>query len=547
MKLRCAIYARYSSDRQSPSSIVDQTRKCREYAKAKGWEILDGHLYSDEAISGTTTERAGLKSLLAAAQQHAFDVVLIDDTSRLSRQLSDSIRLADQLAFAGVRVVFVSQGIDSESEQAEVLLATHGIVDSLYIRELAKKTFRGVEGRVLERLHHGGRIFGYRSVPIEDPERRDQYGRPLISGVRLRVDDTQAQIVRKIFALYASGLSIKGVAKRMNRDKAASPTPRAGRQQSWAPSSIRVILRNERYRGIVVWAKTKKIRNPATGRRVQRKRPQTEWLRVEQPELRIVPEKLWLAVRERIAFINDKYGEQGRKGGLMNRSASSPYIFSGLLKCGVCGANYIIVSGTGRNHKGVDYGCAAHANRGTCPNARRIGRDELERELLAKLQRDVLSDAVIDYLLEGLEREIERRFAALGGEMSGMQKRKAALETEIANLTSAIASGSDDVQSLRAAIVEREREIAGITAKTLGRKKGSIHRQVIDLRKFVRETVRDVREVLAGKHNNPAVIRQKLASHIEAITLHPAKKGAAIRYKGAFRLLGGTGGAEGQN
>ena len=54
MKLRCAIYARFSSDKQSAASIVDQVRKCREYAQAHGWEVLDDHIYSDEAISGAT-------------------------------------------------------------------------------------------------------------------------------------------------------------------------------------------------------------------------------------------------------------------------------------------------------------------------------------------------------------------------------------------------------------------------------------------------------------------------------------------------------------
>jgi len=166
--------------------------------------------------------------LLAAATSKAFDIVLIDDTSRLSRKLADSINLSDRLLFAGVRIVFVSQGIDSENEQADVLMATHGIVDSLYIRELAEKTYRGVEGVVLKHQHHGGRCFGYRSVPIQDSTKRDQYGRPLIAGARLQIDPEQAKAIRRLFSLYASGLSIKATTKRMNADKIASPTPRSG-------------------------------------------------------------------------------------------------------------------------------------------------------------------------------------------------------------------------------------------------------------------------------------------------------------------------------
>jgi site-specific DNA recombinase len=170
-QLRCAIYARYSTDKQNSLSIDDQVRKCREFALRQGWNVLHSHIYSDEAISGVSDERMGLQGLLKAAtsSSHPFGAVLMDDTSRLSRKLADSLRIFEQLQFAGVQLVFVSQGIDTDSEQAEVLLATHGIADSLYIKELAKKTHRGVEGRALQGLHTGGRCFGYRSVPIEDP------------------------------------------------------------------------------------------------------------------------------------------------------------------------------------------------------------------------------------------------------------------------------------------------------------------------------------------------------------------------------------------
>lgn len=148
------------------------------------------------------------ESLIEAATSgsHPFAAVLVDDTSRLSRKLADSLRIFEQLRFAGVRIGFVSQGIDTDSEQAEVLLATHGIVDSLYIKELAKKIHRGVEGRALQGFRTGGRCFGSRSAPIGDPTRRDTYGRPQITRVRLEIDPDQAIVVRRIFANYAAAI-----------------------------------------------------------------------------------------------------------------------------------------------------------------------------------------------------------------------------------------------------------------------------------------------------------------------------------------------------
>src|SRR5215469_13704628 len=112
--MNCAIYARYSSDKQSPASIGDQIRKCREYAAKHDWQILENRIYADEAITGATDGRAGLKRMLADASvpHRDFDCILVDDTSRLSRKLQDSLGINEQLSFAEVRIVFVSQGID---------------------------------------------------------------------------------------------------------------------------------------------------------------------------------------------------------------------------------------------------------------------------------------------------------------------------------------------------------------------------------------------------------------------------------------------------
>src|SRR5579863_869739 len=135
MTIRAAIYARYSSDLQCPTSIEDQVRKCREYAETHCLMIDDRHIFSDAAISGAAiVNRPRLQSMLAAAERkpRAFDVLLMDDSSRLSRDEADSSLIRRRLAFAGVRYIAVSQGLDSEDEQSPVLWTVHGIVDSLY-------------------------------------------------------------------------------------------------------------------------------------------------------------------------------------------------------------------------------------------------------------------------------------------------------------------------------------------------------------------------------------------------------------------------------
>jgi DNA invertase Pin-like site-specific DNA recombinase len=294
---RCAIYARYSSDKQSPCSIQDQIRKCTEYAAAQNWTVLPEHIYCDEAMSGSGTDRPAFTQLKTAALQQKprpFDILLVDDSSRLSRHQPTAMSLLEQLKFAEVRYVCVSQGIDSHSEQAEVMLTVHGLIDSQYVKELGKKTHRGLQGRVISGLHAGGRCYGYQNVQCD-------------GGVRLEVNEAEAQVVRRIFEMSAGGLSLKTIAKALNKERIPSPRPRPGNPQSWSPTALRAMLRNERYAGQEIWNRGHFVKAPGTNKRIRRERPKSEWIVTDRPELRIVSADLWKRVHARQTFLKERY------------------------------------------------------------------------------------------------------------------------------------------------------------------------------------------------------------------------------------------------
>jgi site-specific DNA recombinase len=158
-------------------------------------------------VVGHTTERTGLQKLLASAEQSGreFDAILIDDTSRLTRKLADALNLYERLTFAGARLVAVSQGVDSDSSQAEILFGVHGLIDSVYSQELGLKTH-----------HTGGRVFGYRSVKDVD-------------GVKLEIVESEAATIRRMFELYSKGQSLKRIAFLLNGEGVKSPQPQKGR------------------------------------------------------------------------------------------------------------------------------------------------------------------------------------------------------------------------------------------------------------------------------------------------------------------------------
>ena len=187
--------------------------------------------------------------------------------------------------------------------------------------------------------------------------------------------------------MSASGQSLKTIAKALNRDCVSPPRPRAGKHYAtWCPTCIRAMLRRELYAGKVIWNSSRFVKVPGTNKRVRRMRPESEWRTMLHPELQIVSDELWRRVKERQESLLSMYGGSKRKG-LLPRSVTSPCLLSGLLKCGLCGANLIIVTGYGSYSHYPSYGCSQHFNRGACSNAVLIRRDWAGERLLDDLQK----------------------------------------------------------------------------------------------------------------------------------------------------------------
>jgi site-specific DNA recombinase len=361
----------------------------------------------------------------------------------------------------------------------------HGLVDELYIAELAMKTFRGVEQCALKGLHTGGRVFGYLRVP-ESTTETESHGRPVIKGVRLEVDPNQAATIRRIFERYATGDSMKRIAMDLNGEGIASPQPRKGRSQSWCPSSIHHILHNERYRGMVIWGKTFKLRSQETRKRIYKRKAESEWCRTDVPGQRIVSDKLWNAVRERMKTVGQVYGGEGKNRPRSGRAAGSPYLFTGLLQCSECGGSITIVSGKWNGRQDHRYGCSLHWYRGgkICTNNLLIYRKTLETQLLGGLEQRVLNPEVIEYTLQSLEKQLMRGINRQGGQSAQYQTRVDIIQKQIRNCTDAICAGKS-YPSLMERLSELEQDLADAKAKLANAEPRTIRIQLRDTRRFV--------------------------------------------------------------
>jgi site-specific DNA recombinase len=144
----------------------------------------------------------------------------------------------------------------------------------------------------------------------------------------------------------------------------------------WCPTAVREMLKNEPYISNVSWNRSKFVKVPGTNKRQRRMRPESECLRSTNPDLAIIEKNLWNAVRSRFAGLPEIW-DYKRNRGLLSRAVTSPNLFSGLRKCGECGANLIIATGGG-THRHKKYACSRRFNRGGCRNDLYIRRDNLE-------------------------------------------------------------------------------------------------------------------------------------------------------------------------
>ncbi len=305
-----AVYAGYSSENQRPQSIEDQLRNCFAYADRRNITVSREHIYRDEAVSGALVTRPGLDSLTKAVEQGRVKTVLVDDLSRLFRDNTAFANLMADFKFHGVEVISVSDGISSLDDSATLSFGMRGVINEMYLEDLARKTHRGQAGQASKGSFMGSPPFGYkRPIPVGDSW-IDNKGRTRAEKFKLPIDPEQAEVVREIFKLFIEGKSANAIANHLNQKGVPTRNKLKG---GWNNGTIAGILQNEKYIGKQIWNKTKSVKNPKTGRKVSTARPVEEWIVTEDPDIRIIDDETWNAAQQRWKEINAAF-PKGKKG-----------------------------------------------------------------------------------------------------------------------------------------------------------------------------------------------------------------------------------------
>ncbi|MDP3600888.1 MAG: recombinase family protein [Bosea sp. (in: a-proteobacteria)] len=427
--MRVALYARYSSDNQRAASIDDQFRICRDRADREGWQVVG--VYKDAGVSGASMIlRSGIQMLLQDAQAGRFDLVVAEALDRISRDQADVATLFKHLRFAGVPIITLAEG-----EISELHVGLKGTMNALFLKDLAAKTHRGMSGRVAAGKSGGGLCYGYKAVKQFDARGE------LLRGDR-EIVLAQAEVVRRVFRMFAAGVAPRSIARTLNGEGIPGPGGKP-----WGDTTIRGhvkrgtgVVNNELYIGRLVWNRLRYVKDPSTGKRVSRLNPESEWVVKGVPELRIVDDELWLAARGRQAEIAESFANvtagvrEHHSQNRLNGARRPRSLLSGLVTCGCCGGPFAL--------RGADrFACSNHVGKATCDNSRTIRRAELEARVLAGLKDRMMAPEIVEEAMRAYADETNRLNRERRSHGDAWTTELGQVERQIVQIVEAIADG----------------------------------------------------------------------------------------------------------
>ena len=238
-KLRVAAYARVSTeqDEQESSYEAQVDYYTRFITNNPHWELIG--IFADRGITGTNTKnREQFKKMVEMALAGKIDLILTKSISRFARNTVDALQTVRELKAKGVEVIFEKENIHTLDPKCEVLLT---IMSSL-AQEESRSISENVRWGKAESMRKGnvympyGRFLGYRKGTDGRPE----------------IVEEEAEIVRDIYAMFLSGMTVRHIARELTKRKI--PTP--GGKEIWSTSTVESILSNEKYKGEAFLQKT---------------------------------------------------------------------------------------------------------------------------------------------------------------------------------------------------------------------------------------------------------------------------------------------------
>ena len=348
------LYFRLSQEdeRQGESVSIDNQRSMlRKYAEEHGFEIHDE--YIDDGVSGTTFDRPDVQRLLDDAKTGVINTIIVKDLSRFGRNYIEVGQYVDYVFPAfGIRFIAIQDNVDTENRDSNAMemMPIMNIFNEWHAANTSKKI------RAVKKAHAKEGIYTAKKAAYGYKIGTDKKRTPVI-------DEETAPIVRRIFEMYASGMSPLKISETLNLEGVMSPAvyaytnlgqkPRPNGMGLWLASTVREMLNNIIYIGHMAqlrWTSLsyknhKRFRND-----------ESEWAIVYNTHEPIISQELWNRCQER-----KKSVAKGRR-----TKVGYTHPLSGFLFCADCGnkmkLSTIISRSTGKRLYRFD--CGHHVRYG---------------------------------------------------------------------------------------------------------------------------------------------------------------------------------------
>ena len=407
------LYYRLSRDEDAElNSLNNQRNILVEYANANNHEIV-GESFDDN-VSGMHFNREGISKIYEQVENKAIDAIIVKDLSRLGRHRTQTAMFIDYLREHDVRVLSVTENIDTSNEDDDLMIGFKGIFNDMYARDISKKIRAGYKQK-----QKNGIVI---TVPLG--YFKDKNTNEIV------IVEEEAEIVRKIYDLYLSGYGLKAIAKKLNDEGIKSPQyyqnkmynkklpsnkPEITGRYLWVNTTVKRILQNEFYIGTVTCHKTytSKINH------IRKALPEEEQFKHENFAPAIISKEKW----EQVQFLLSS-----KRNNNVRASSSNPcHRYTGLIECGDCGCTFVCKKRKWKDKpERIEYNCNGYHRYGKehC-TAHRVDEEYLDKLIYNELML-IKDEALANY--KSIESDVKKWMSNKGTVTNKLKQLNTSLE-----------------------------------------------------------------------------------------------------------------------
>lgn len=416
---KTALYCRLSQDdglKGDSNSIQNQKNILQKFAEDH--HFPNPCFYVDDGFSGGNFQRPAFQQMISDMENGEIGIIVTKDLSRLGRnQLHTGLYIEERFPMFGVRYIAINDNVDTDSSESNDLMPFKNLFNEWFIRDTSRKIRAVLKAKAERGERLGTRApYGY----IKDPETK-----------KLAVDDEAAAIVRRIFAMCASGNGPSQIARILKKEQVLTPTMYAytrygmdhtcldtAHPYNWSDSAIANLLENEIYLGNTVNMKysTKSYKDK---RRVEHSREECLVFKDTHPAL--ITQEVWDIV------------QRVRKNRRRPTKMEEQNKYSGLVFCADCGSNMVLHRARTMSASYNHFTCRTYKKDGESCTGHYIRECVLDEVVLEDLRRVTAMarerpEEFAAYIGSRQSAEIQREIRRQEKELAAMRKRKAELD-----------------------------------------------------------------------------------------------------------------------